>query len=264
MAAKETGARCYEMVINDIKSMIQRGELRQGQKVPSERELAEKFNVSRVPVREALKILEYMGILDSAQGDGTYVKNYTVEDLIGKLDFAVTATSDTIMDLLELRINLECFAAYNAAKRRTDDDIAQMQKAIADMRQARANAPMDDNTVNQLRAYSHEFHRCMIRAAHNSVLTSVYDSLYELLDISRQFTIGTSGISGDSMLAHEAIFSRIIQRDAESARSYMEEHLSDVRVKLQESLENAEAFEAAAPKNDALLVVDPPLRDPAQ
>ena len=248
MATKEASPRYYEMVINDIKSMIQRGELRQGQKVPSERELAEKFNVSRVPVREALKILEYMGILDSTQGDGTYVKNYTVEDLIGKLDFAVTATSDTIMDLLELRIDLECFAAYHAALRRTDDDIAQMQKSISDMRQARASAVLNEETVNQLRSLSHAFHRCMVRAAHNAVLTSVYDSLYELLDISRQFTIGTSGISGDSMLAHEAIFSRIIQQDADSARSYMEEHLSDVRVKLRDSLRTAEAFEAAEDK----------------
>ena len=73
MASKENGSRYYEIIIDDIKSMILRGELKQGDRVPSERELAEKFNVSRVPIREALKILEYMGIIDSTQGDGTYV-----------------------------------------------------------------------------------------------------------------------------------------------------------------------------------------------
>lgn len=60
------------------------------------------------------------------------------------------------------------------------------------------------------------------------------------MDISRQFTIDTSGISADSTLAHEAIFSRIIQQDAEGASAYMAEHLSDVRIKLQDSLEKLE------------------------
>ena len=241
MAVNNSGPRHYEVVIDDIKAMILRGELKQGEKIPSERELAERFNVSRVPIREALKILEYMGILDSTQGDGTYVKNYTLEDLIRKLDFAVTTTTDTLRDLLELRIDLECFAAYNAALRRTDEDIARIETALTNMRKARANADMDEQALTKLRSLSHEFHRMVVSAAHNSVLTSVYDNLYELLDISRQFTIGTSGISADSTLAHEAIFSRIILKDANGARSYMAEHLSDVRVKLQDLLRETES-----------------------
>ena len=71
--------RFYEYVIENIRQMIANGELQAGQKLPSERELAEKFNVSRVPIREALKILEYMGVLDSSPGDGTYLKNISVE-----------------------------------------------------------------------------------------------------------------------------------------------------------------------------------------
>ena len=240
MASKETGSRYDEILSDAIKSLILRGELKQGDRVPSERELAEKFNVSRVPIREALKILEYMGIIDSTQGDGTYVANYTLEDLIGKLDFAVTVTADTIMDLLELRINLECFAANQAALRRTDEDINRLEKTLSAMRQARTAAPIDEMSITALRELSHEFHRNVIRATHNSVLSSVYDSLYELLDISRQFTIDTSGLSADSTLAHEAIFSRIIQQDAEGASAYMAEHLSDVRIKLQDSLEKLE------------------------
>ncbi len=243
MATKESGGRYYEDVIDSIKGMIARGELRQGDKLPSERELADRFNVSRVPIREALKILEYMGILDSSRGDGTYVRNITVEDLIGKMDFAVTATADTIMDLLELRISLESFAAYTAALRRTDEDIAEIRQVLVDMREAKKAPVVDDATIAQQRQLSHQFHRCLVRAAHNSVLTSVYENLYELLDISRQFTIETSGTSYNSILAHEALFNRIIQRDAEGAREAMEEHLDDVRVKLSATLAEAEAEE---------------------
>lgn len=255
MAAKGNGNRHYEVIIDDIKAMILRGELRQGDRLPSERELAERFNVSRVPIREALKILEYMGIVDSTQGDGTYVANYTLEDLIRKLDFAVTVTADMIMDLLELRISLECFAVSQAALRRTDEDIDRLEETLSEMRQARISSPpIDEASITALRKLSHEFHRNIIRAAHNTVLASVYDSLYELLDISRQFTIGTSGISADSILAHEAIFTRIIQKDAEGASTYMAEHLSDVRIKLRESLSEYNAqnaqFEAGEQCNE--------------
>ncbi len=240
---KSTNVRYYEYVIDNIKGMIIRGELKQGEKIPSERELAERFNVSRVPIREALKILEYMGILDSTQGDGTYVRNFTVPDLIERMNFIVTGTADTIMDLLELRIDLECFAAYYAALRRTDEDIALFRKALLDMREAKRNSTPDGETIARLRQLSHQFHRCLVQAAHNAVLTSVYENLYELLDISRQFTIDTSGISYDSILAHEAIFNRIIQQDAEGARQSMKEHLSEVRIKLNATLADAETAE---------------------
>ena len=79
--------RFYEYVIDNIRQMIADGELKAGQKLPSERELAEKFNVSRVPIREALKILEYMGVLDSSPGDGTYVKNTSAQSLVSKMNF---------------------------------------------------------------------------------------------------------------------------------------------------------------------------------
>ena len=102
----------YEYVIDNIRQMIADGELQAGQKLPSERELAEKFNVSRVPIREALKILEYMGVLDSSPGDGTYVKNTSAQSLVSKMDFSFDATADTIRDLLELRIVLETFAGH--------------------------------------------------------------------------------------------------------------------------------------------------------
>lgn len=241
--AHGAGARYYEYVIEGIKDMIARGELKSGEKLPSERELAGRFNVSRVPIREALKILEYMGVLDSSRGDGTYVKNFTMEDSIGKIAFALTATTDALMDLLELRINLETFAAYYAAQRRTDEDITELYQTIVDMRLAKKSPQMDDEAIQNLRRLSHEFHRRLVQAAHNSVLSTVYENLYELLDISRQFTTSSSGISYNSILAHEAVFNKIVQQDAEGARESMAEHLADVRVNLSAKLAEAEANE---------------------
>ena len=224
--------RFYEYVIDNIRQMIASGELKAGQKLPSERELAEKFNVSRVPIREALKILEYMGVLDSSPGDGTYVKNTSAQNLVTKLNFSFTATADTIRDLVELRIVLETFAAYHAAQRRTDEDIAEIRQLLQDMRAAKKNNDGSPEAVQKLRAYSHGFHRGIVKAAHNVVLSNVYEYLYELLDISRQFTISTSGISYSSIVAHEALFAKVIEGDAEGARQCMEEHMEDVRYNL--------------------------------
>ena len=184
--------RFYEYVIDNIRQMIADGELQAGQKLPSERELAEKFNVSRVPIREALKILEYMGVLDSSPGDGTYVKNTSAQSLVSKMNFSFDATADTIRDLLELRIVLETFAAYHAAQRRTDEDIASIQKLLRDMREAKKVNDGTEESVQNLRKLSHGFHQALVRAAHNAVLSSVYEYLYELLDISRQFTSTTA------------------------------------------------------------------------
>ena len=226
---------------DSIKGMLSRGELKCGENLPSERELADRFNVSRVPIREALKILEYMGILDSSRGDGTYVRNITVEDLIGKMDFAITATADTLIDLVEMRINLECFAAYRAALYRTDEDIAAIRSTILDMRKAKKTLHENNPDMETLRCLSQQFHLELVKSAHNSVLTSIYENLYELLDISRQFTINSGGISYDSILAHEAILNMIIQGDATGAREAMEGHLSEVRLRLNAILSEAEA-----------------------
>lgn len=229
--------RFYEYVIENIRQMIANGELQAGQKLPSERELAEKFNVSRVPIREALKILEYMGVLDSSPGDGTYLKNISVESLINKMNFSFVATADTLRDLLELRIVLETFAAYHAAQRRTDEDISSIRLLLTEMREAKKALPMNDETIQRLRSLSQGFHRAVVHATHNVVLYSVYENLYELLDISRQFTISTSGISYSSILAHEALFNKIIEQDAEGARQCMEEHMQDVRDNLNATMQ---------------------------
>ena len=154
--------RFYEYVIDNIRQMIADGELQAGQKLPSERELAEKFNVSRVPIREALKILEYMGVLDSSPGDGTYVKNTSAQSLVSKMNFSFDATADTIRDLLELRIVLETFAAYHAAQRRTDEDIASIQKLLRDMREAKKVNDGTEESVQNLRKLSHGFHQALV------------------------------------------------------------------------------------------------------
>jgi len=229
---KESGTRYYEIIIDKIRAMISSGQLKCGEKLPSERELAERWGVSRVPVREAIKILEYMGVLDGSGGDGMYVRDLDIHDLIEKLNLPLTTTTETISDLMELRCSLEATAAGLAAMRRTHEDLEEIRASLDRMRAVKQTGREDEETIEELRRLSNEFHLCVIKASKNRVLISIYRSLFELLDISRQFTIGSDGISYDSILAHEAIFHKIKEQNAEGARSYMGEHMEVTRERL--------------------------------
>lgn len=239
----------YKTILEQIRRMFIEGELSCGQKMPSERELAELFQVSRVPVREALKILEYMGVLENVPGEGQYIRNISIADVLGKLDFAFVTTSRTILDLLEMRISLEATAAFYAAQRRTDDDIEAMKKAIDDMRRALNVSDGSDEDEALIRDASHAFHINLVKASKNSVLFSVYENLYDLLDISKQYTLhGPENASYHSLLAHEAILGKIVMQDAPGAQTSMNEHLEAARVKLKGSIaqEDEQSKQAAS------------------
>lgn len=235
---KQDDNRYYEAIIDKLKSVIINGHLKCGDKLPSERDLAEKLHVSRVPVREALKVLEYIGILES-RGNGMYVRNADVSELIDKVNFALTATPKTMADLLELRISLESTAAYYAAMRRTDEDIESLRESLDTMRRLMQPKERSEGHIRAMRQQSHAFHFHLVQAAKNPVLTSVYKNLYELLDVSRRITIDTSGISYNSILAHEAIFQRVIEGDCDGAREFMLEHLKATSEKILDAVSNS-------------------------
>ena len=221
--------RLFEQILEKIKALIINEHLSSGDRLPSERELAERFGVSRVPVREALKILEYIGILDGTQGSGFYVRDVQVSDLFNKVNFVFAATSKTIIELMEVRISLESDAAYYAALRRNEEDLAAMQESLQAIRRLKRLNSNKEEDIEDLRQQSNNFHMAIIRAARNSVLQSVYTSLLDMLQLSRQYTFAHSTVSYNSLLAHEAIYEKILSGNAESARICMAEHLTEAK-----------------------------------
>ncbi|HPE16379.1 MAG TPA: GntR family transcriptional regulator, partial [Oscillospiraceae bacterium] len=112
--------RYYEQIIASINTAILRGDLKEGDKLPSERELADLFETSRVPVREAIKVLEFCGIVEQVAGGGMTVKNIELSSLLQKLYFVIATTDDTLRELFEIRLCLEPYAAQCAAASRTE------------------------------------------------------------------------------------------------------------------------------------------------
>ena len=130
--ASRSGNKYYEVILDWFRQQILSGQMKEGDPIPSERELASQFGVSRVPVREALRILEYIGIINNGP-DGMTIQRVDVQLFTPGANFATEITQETIENLFEVRIFLESAAAYYAALRHTDEDIVQIREAIQAM-----------------------------------------------------------------------------------------------------------------------------------
>lgn len=218
---KSTSNKYYEIILDWFKQQIIAGELKPGDVVPSERELANLFGVSRVPVREALRILEYIGIVSNGSG-GMLIQKVDIQLLSPRVNFASEITMEMLENLFEVRIFLETAAAYYAAQRRTSEDIVQMRESIRQMSAAIDNPEADSK---ELIYASHQFHFHVIAAAKNPVLENIYRNLHDLLEVSKQYTLRPTHVSDATLMDHEAILYKIENGDSEEASRYMKYHL---------------------------------------
>jgi DNA-binding FadR family transcriptional regulator len=125
-----TVIRSYEHIVSQIEGAIREGRLARGERLPTERELAETFGVSRAVVREAIRVLGAIGLVESRQGSGLYVRNDPIPTVTRAFILSVSPDAESVDRLFEFRLVLESEAARLAATRRTDDDLARMQTAL--------------------------------------------------------------------------------------------------------------------------------------
>ena len=217
MGKSASSNKYYETILDWFKAQIMSGALKEGDVIPSERELAAQFSVSRVPVREALRILEYIGIISNTP-DGLTLQKVDVQMFHLNTNFAMEITRETLQNLFEVRTFIESAAAHHAALRRTDQDLQLMRESIHQMSSAIDSPDKDEEAM--IRA-SHEFHFRVVGAVHNPVLDNVYRSLYDLLQVSKEYTLHVDCVSHATLMDHEAILYKIENRNAEDASKYV-------------------------------------------
>lgn len=198
--------------------MIIEGKLKVGDKLPSERELAEMFQVSRVPVREALKIMEFMEVLQYVPGDGMYLKSVDIKDLLSKIDFMIETSSDFISDLFEARQALELKAVELAAMKRTDADLLAMEKCLNEMEQDIYNGGDGIQAATS-------FHTEISKASKNKVIARINDLLITLTEVSREKSLKRQGIAPAALVFHKQIYEMIKKQNSKGARDIMKQHL---------------------------------------
>lgn len=216
--------------ITKIKDMIISGELAAGDRLPPEKELSEKLGLSRSSLREAVKALEIIRVLDVRRGDGTYVTSLEPKLLTEAMTFIVDLHQDeSILDIFEVRRILEPAAAAMAAKCITAEQIAQLRATMENI---------DDATsVEQLVNHDLVFHGLITAAAGNSYLASVLDALSSSTVRARIWRGLTQEKAVDRTLSeHGAIIEALERGDAELAKSLLTVHISGVEHWLRQAL----------------------------
>lgn len=216
--------------ITKIKDMIISGELSAGDRLPPEKELSEKLGLSRSSLREAVKALEIIRVLDVRRGDGTYVTSLEPKILTEAMSFIVDLHQDkSILEIFEVRRILEPAAAAMAAARISKEQINELRATMNDIDV--------DTSVESLVEHDLIFHGLIATAANNSYLGSVLDGLSSSTVRARIWRGLTQEKAVDRTLAeHTAIIEALERGDADLARALLTVHISGVEHWLREAL----------------------------
>src|SRR5262245_50027256 len=218
-AIKKT--RIHEEVFGQIHQLIKEGRFKAGDQLPSERELAETFRVSRTSVREALRALESQGLIVSRTGMGNFVADLPVESLVGPLARLLIDEKKALADVFEMRKLIEPQIAALAAERATESDVAQLKRIVA----KQSDAVSRGETGVEADA---ELHFSIGRATQNRALQKLVSGLMEMLGRSREESLQTSERRDASIDSHRRIIAAIEKHDKVHARDEMLRHIEQV------------------------------------
>jgi GntR family transcriptional repressor for pyruvate dehydrogenase complex len=205
-----------------IKQMILEGQLRPGDRLPREADLADALGLSRNSLREAVRALSLINILDVRRGDGTYVTSLDPDLLLDALTFVVDFhRDDSVLDFLRVRRILEPAAAAMAAQKVTHDALDEMQASIA--------SSTAESTPEELLSLDIEFHRLVATASGNSVLASLIEGLSGPTNRARVWRGHTEiGAHERTVREHQAILDALKAGEPDLAHSAMVVHVAGV------------------------------------
>ncbi|MCA1825637.1 MAG: FadR/GntR family transcriptional regulator [Myxococcales bacterium] len=214
--------RRYEQVAEQIQSLVAKGVLKPGDRLPSERELAAQFGVGRSSLRDAIRTLEVMGIVESRHGAGNVIRDLDSDALVVPLASALLRKREMVAELLEVRMMIEPAVAARAAKNATREEIARLEEILErQSEKVRRGEP----TI----AEDSEFHAALMHAARNTVVLRVMDVLMDLLRDSRARSLQSPGRLQKSYEGHLRILRAIRKRDGAAAEAAVRRHLNEVQ-----------------------------------
>lgn len=207
-----------------IKQMLETGELKPGDRLPPERELGEALGISRNSLREAVKSLEAIRVLDVRRGDGTYVTSLDPSVLLEGIAFVVDIHDDaTLLEMFGVRRILEAAAASSAAARRSPEFIARLE--------AIAEAAAEDSTVDALVQHDIDFHRELATAADNRYLSGILDTLSSSTVRARVWRgLSETGAVERTLTEHGNILAAVRAGDSDLAAALMTAHVAGVEL----------------------------------
>ena len=218
-----TPVRLYESVIEQIMDLIKNNELKPGDKLPPERELAEKLSISRGSLREAFRVLESRGLIKSKPGGGRYIREIRKNGHNSTENIILSLEKSSILELLEAREMFEVKIAEITAQRATPEDIKSIEKALNKMNEE--EGLKDDKKTES----DTEFHLAIASASHNFVFVNIIKLHLDLLRNTREKTQQIPGRREERWREHQAILQAIKEHNSKKAGEAMLKHLRNVR-----------------------------------
>ena len=220
MALKTISKRnISDVVYEQLMENLIAGEWKPGDKIPSENELAAQLQVSRISVRSALQRLSSLGLVESRQGEGTFVCEFSGAQYANNLIPLVVFERSDMQDLMEFRNILDSEIAALAALRATDTDIALLHQNY----QRHMSAEGD---VTKCADYDSEFHCLLAAATHNALFHKVYQVFQPVFRKNMHQIVSIMGVSG-ARVNHAAILAAVEQHDPDAARAAMQTHVQE-------------------------------------
>ena len=216
--------RAYEDIVQQVLALIEKGKLKRGDHLPSERELTDIFKVSRTTVREAIRILESMKLLQCRQGNGTYILVSSEEALIQPLAAALFNANDNIREIFYIRKIIEPHIAHLAAENATPQEIEEMEKILHEQKACigRGESVLETNTL---------FHNRLAGAAKNRVMERLLLALIDLLHQAKEDYLSEDerkARAARSLEGHKQILNAVKNSDCNVALTLMLQHLEDI------------------------------------
>lgn len=213
-------------VFEKLKQMLLRGDIKPGEKFPSENELADAFGVSRMTARQAVQKLVVLGLLETKLGEGSFVKKVQPGIVMNQIIPAVYLGENSLLEILEFRTVIEGKTANIAAARATEEDIAELEEICEKMKNCKGNeiefahADMD-------------FHLKLAMITKNSIFEQIYHIIRDAMKIAIEEIVNMHG-NVDGLYYHPLILQAIKERDGKKAEEVMTEHVESTYNKILE------------------------------
>jgi len=218
-----------DRIADRLVSLIAERKLRPGDRLPSERDLASMMQVSRPSLREALRALDMMKIVEIRHGAGTFVASLKPERLVEHFEFVFSLDDSTFAQALAARAMLEPSLAAAAAQNATESELAAISACME-------RVAMSVHDPKLFLEADLEMHQLITAAVHNQIITRFMSTLGRLGLASRMRTVALKGVREQSLQDHKAIVEAMVHRDPQAAASIMQKHIKNISNSLNESI----------------------------
>ncbi|MBE6063395.1 MAG: FadR family transcriptional regulator [Clostridium butyricum] len=217
-------SKVYEKIIYEIKDKIKKGELKKGDKLPTERAMADMFSVSRTSVREAVRALEVVGLIEKKHGDGNYIRTEFANSLFEPISIMFMLQESSLNDIIELREMLEIYCIKLTIKNISEDEIDLMNDILS---------KMYENNEEENIQLDVKLHNLIIRASRNVLLINIISVISQIMNESikefRKKIIYEKDNRINLLHIHERLVAGIQEKDYDKAVGALKDHFKLIR-----------------------------------